>query len=228
MFEAVRRFFARLGSSARTELVPAPMFKEALQSAFSTRLLSHGFEYQKDLKWVRSVNAPMRELIELYALKGASFAPRWGFSLDFVPHVASGRVRWHRTAKSAELDLIWDPLDFAGAEGWTVSRICAPSDVPSQVREYARKVCDAALSDVERATEVAALPALYREWAGRRSVRFSFLNYQQAAIGEAFVLARLGLPGALECLRAGMARFDLEPQVTKELEKRLAAVDVGA
>src|SRR5207249_9995879 len=34
-------------------------------------------------------------------------------SLTFVPHVRNGHLRWHRTLKSAQFDVIDDPLDLA-------------------------------------------------------------------------------------------------------------------
>lgn len=45
-------------------------------------------------------------------MKGASYVPIWGISLDFVPHVAGNRLAWHRTDKSARMDLVYDPVDF--------------------------------------------------------------------------------------------------------------------
>lgn len=38
--------------------------------------------------------------------------PRWGTSLDFVPHVRGEAVRFHRTNKGAVIDVLFDPIDF--------------------------------------------------------------------------------------------------------------------
>jgi hypothetical protein len=209
------------GSTDGAPLLPAPIFKKALRAALGHELLPLGFEQAKDLKWVRSAKGPIREIVELYSLKGASVAPCWGLSLDFVPHVAGGRVRWHRTAKSSMLDLVWDPLDFAGLTGWTLSRFTAAAELPQVTKAFAGKVCRAALADLARAAQVSDLPTLYREWAARPCVRFSALNYHQATLGEAFVLAKLGLPGAIEVLREGAARFSFDDATMQELLKRL-------
>jgi len=129
MFDRIKKVFGwRLGFGV-TELVPSAAFNEALRAAFDSKLGGHGFEAEKGLKWVRSAKPEIRDVIELYSVKGAAAAARWGVSLDFVPHVAAKRVRWHRTAKSAALDLVWDPLDFDGVDGWTQSRLVAMSDL---------------------------------------------------------------------------------------------------
>jgi hypothetical protein len=62
-------------------------------------------------KWVRA-RPPIRDLIEVVAMKGASLIPRWGISLDFVPHVQGDAIRWHRSDKSAIADIVYDPVDF--------------------------------------------------------------------------------------------------------------------
>jgi hypothetical protein len=217
MFDRIKHALGWRTSSEPGDLLPVAVVNEALRSAFAHELLPHGFEHVKPLKWVRSAKPAMRDVVELYSLKGASIAPRWGLSLDFVPHVAAGRVRWHRTVKSAMLDLVWDPLDFAGLAGWTQSRFLVPSELPRLTRLFATKVCRSALADLARAEQVSDLPALYREWAARPAVRFKMQNYQQAALGEAFVHRRLGLPGSLECLLEGASRFDFDADTRRQL-----------
>jgi hypothetical protein len=223
MFDRIKTALGWCTSPARVELLPAAVFNEALLSAFTHVLRAQDFEHVKPLKWVRSAKPAIRDLIELYSLKGASIAPRWGFSLDFVPHVAAGRVRWHRTVKSSMLDLVWDPLDFAGLDGWTQSRFVEPPELPQITQLFAAKVCRAALADLARAKQVSDLPALYREWAARPAVRFKMQNYHQATLGEAFVRQRLGLPGALQCLQEGAARGDFDDEAKRQLTLLLEA-----
>jgi hypothetical protein len=199
MFDRIKRALGWLNSSESTDLLPAAVFKDALRSAFAHELLPQGFEQVKTLKWVRSAKPAIRDVIELYSLKGASIAPRWGFSLDFVPHVAAGQVRWHRTAKSSMLDLVWDPIDFAGGDGWTLSRFTAPAALPRLTQRLAVKVCRAALADLARAEQVSHLPALYREWAARPAVRFDMQNYTScgaARVRGAAIVAARGQPAS--------------------------------
>jgi hypothetical protein len=223
MFERLKRVFSSHGSAEPADFVPAPVFNDALRSAFDNELLHQGFERVGPLKWVRSAKPAIRELVVLYTLKSLSTAPSWGFSLDFVPHVDAGRVRWHRTAKSSMLDLVWDPLDFAGVDGWTQSRFVVLSELPRLVQRFAEKVCRTALEDLAKAQQVSDLPLLFREWAARPVVRFSIKNYKQAPLAEAFVLQRLGLPGALDILHDAAARFDSIGDTKQRLEKLLRA-----
>jgi hypothetical protein len=60
-------------------------------------------------RWIDGSKPPARKLFEFQLLKGASLKACWGFSLDFVPHV-SGNIRWHRSDKTARLDVIIDPV----------------------------------------------------------------------------------------------------------------------
>ncbi len=72
------------------------------------RLLPLGFVEQKPLHWVCSTRAPVRLLFCYEKLKGGVVAPCWGYSLDFVPHLAGGKVKWHKTEKSAMFDAFVD------------------------------------------------------------------------------------------------------------------------
>jgi hypothetical protein len=47
-------------------------------------------------RWVDGSQPPARRMFELQLLKGAGIKACWGFSLDFVPHISAGWVRWHR------------------------------------------------------------------------------------------------------------------------------------
>ncbi len=60
-------------------------------------------------RWIDGSTAPSRRLFELTLLKGAGMMACWGFSLDFVPHISAGRIRWHRSNKTARLDVLVCP-----------------------------------------------------------------------------------------------------------------------
>lgn len=113
---------------------PDEEFNQALARTLGSELATHGFEAVAPRRWAPSTRAPIRDLIELQALKGASYCPMWGFSLDFVPHLtSSGDVRWHRTAKSARFDLVYRAMDYvparAEARDWSVSTLATPEEL---------------------------------------------------------------------------------------------------
>lgn len=74
---------------------------------FNEALLELGFERASHKLWVRRDLAPICHIssLERYGSTGWGIAANFGLSLDFVPHVAAGTVKWHRTAKSARYDL---------------------------------------------------------------------------------------------------------------------------
>lgn len=90
------------------ERTAATLIDEIFEAIFGVELSKHGFKYANHRKWVRSHKDEIRELFLIQALKGANYSPVWGFSLDFVPHCSGKKILWHRTPKSARLDLRYD------------------------------------------------------------------------------------------------------------------------
>lgn len=74
----------------------------------ATLLGADRFAEVKPLQWVDSNDAPVRRVFAYAQLKGGVIAPRWGYSFDFVPHLAAGKMQWHRTEKSAIFDAFID------------------------------------------------------------------------------------------------------------------------
>ena len=89
-------------SAEQRDAVIAPVLREHLQPLGLTELTPR--------RWIDGSKPPVRRLFELQLLKGASLKACWGFSLDFVPHVSGGVVRWHRSDKAAMIDVIVDPV----------------------------------------------------------------------------------------------------------------------
>lgn len=66
-----------------------------------------GLTHQSGLQWVSegSDEDGIRRLFRVHdAGAGRPFSANWGYSFDFVPHVSSDKVQWHRTFKSARRD----------------------------------------------------------------------------------------------------------------------------
>jgi len=104
-------FIKALGTKMSFEPVSISEIHSIVSPIVDSLLEKEGFECTSDLKWVRCQNEPIRQIFELFRWKGGMVAPRISISLDFVPHVSGSSVKWHRTTKSAQPDLILDTYD---------------------------------------------------------------------------------------------------------------------
>jgi len=192
-----------------------------------------GFECVGPLKWVRSTDAPIRQVFCLLYLKTKAW-PFWGLSLDFVPHVSGRDLKWHRTPKSARLDLCFQ------AEGWELAIPCtylqgsedrttvsktlqdiylhSSESVADHIRNRAAHVIPKAVSEARevwsRVQSIADLPAAFewiRDYLSSRP-GLGFYNFTQHPIAYAFALAINGrsAEGQQELNRyiAGSRRLD--------------------
>src|SRR5260370_14023875 len=118
-----------------SDFIPAREMDGIFANTFGTALSLCGFDQINRRKWVRSSRTPIRELFRITAMKGASFSPVWGFSLDFVPHFSGSTIRWHRSNKSAIFDLCYDPIDYTrSVHEWSI--------LSSKGRKAAREQAD--------------------------------------------------------------------------------------
>ena len=68
-----------------------------------------GFEAAKPGMLVRAVDHDIAHLLKLRPLKGAAYEVCFGVSLSYVPYPYVPKLKWHRTMKSANLDLFEAP-----------------------------------------------------------------------------------------------------------------------
>ena len=97
-----------LGVMRELELLTIAEVHELVSGAVDAGLASRSFQSLKPLQWIDSSSTPIRRIFEYWQLKGGVVAPRWGYSFDFVPHLSGGKLKWHRTEKSALLDVFID------------------------------------------------------------------------------------------------------------------------
>jgi len=179
--------------------------------SFGAALIANGFVQADHRKWVRSQKLPIRDVFCLTAMKGASYAPCWGFSLDFVPHLSGSSIRWHGTVKAAMCDLCYDPIDYTNnVEEWTVSGLFGRDAAKSRAEHLARKSLKLALPWFASVNEIQDLRRQF-ELAKERSesaVRFGFYNYLQHPLAYAFVLAQVGQLSKAEAELKKYSKFD--------------------
>jgi hypothetical protein len=209
--------------------IPIEEFNLAVARTLGSALAEHGFEPVAPRRWVRSRHDSIRDLLELHALKGTVYSPSWGFSLDFVPHVTSGRdTKWHRTPKSARFDLIYSPSDYAASASqrldWNISPVATRAELEEDLGRVTRMVIAQALPYWERVRAVEDLPGLYRE---HRSLSPSFANFTQQVLASAFLLARFGeAADARRELAEYIQLNDVPPATAQRLEELLAQAAV--
>jgi len=168
---------------------------ETLDATFGSQLRADGFQLAKPRMWVRARTPDITDLFQIQAIKGAMLTPRWGWSLTFVPHVRNGRLRWHRTLKSAHFDVIDDPLDLALPES-VPSLLLHTRRGENALLAQARTLCPFAVAQADRfwqrAQAITDLRKVLFELKARKNVRFDFYNYVAHPVSLAFSLARLG------------------------------------
>ena len=154
-----------------------------------------GFEVQGPLSWLRSADAPIRQVFRLAQWKGGALAPSWGVSLDFVPHLCGNDFKWHRTAKSARPDLTFDVRDRA----FDISYHYGPETIAKCAPDILRAAIPKAESFWNAARSITDLPGAFERVRQHLSTGgLGFYNYTQHPLAYAFVLAMNGKPDAAE------------------------------
>jgi hypothetical protein len=96
---------------SRWELVPAAKIYEI----FAMVVKVPGFQSIAKGILARQITSDIVHVIKLEHYKGAFYGFRWGVSLTYLPHTWDGGLRWHRTLKTARLDLFDQFFDLPPA-----------------------------------------------------------------------------------------------------------------
>ena len=196
---------------------------DAVFGTFDPVLTAAGFVWATDLKWVRSVDADIRHVVEAYAGRHGARVPRWGVSLDFVPHVVGSAVRWHRTPKTARIDLGYEPhnfedeWDFEG-QNWVVWPNLGHPTPAERAGSIAQQFGETALRWLDQIDGLSSLPAAFEREEAREGGQFSFDNYVQYRLAYAFTLARLGLA---DRAHAEFARWVAGTNIAVDVQSKL-------
>lgn len=203
------------------EIVRIDHIHEIVSPTVESLLQPLGFEVQGPLSWLRSVDAPIRQMFCLKQWKGAALAPSWALSLDFVPHLSGNDFKWHRTAKSARADLTFDVRNRA----FDISYSYGPETITSSAPTILRAAIPQAEVFWHEARSIADLPAAFERVRQHLSTGgLGFYNYTQHPLAYAFVLAMNGQPDAAE---QEFQRYS--PTLSDAARKKLRAlfVEVG-
>jgi hypothetical protein len=191
--------------------------------AFDPGLSAASFAWVGDLKWVRSVDADIRHVVEAYPGRRGARVPRWGVSLDFVPHVVGSAIRWHRTPKTARIDLGYEPhnfqdeWDFEG-QNWVIWPNLGHPTPAERAGSIAQQFGGTALPWLDQIDGLSSLPAAFEREEAREGGQFGFDNYVQYRLAYAFTLARLGLVDRAE---AEFAHWAARTGITVGVQSKL-------
>jgi len=227
LVDVLRRFRRPPSSAAATpELDPpkgAPLSaaeRDAIVvSVVAPRLKPLGFVEVAPRFWVDGSAAPARRVFEIGLLKGASMIARWGFSLDFAPHLSRRRIAWRRSNRAAQLDVCLDSgrdraSFFYGAEWWS--------------RDMGR-LADTAIGQAQetwqRGSTWPGMFDLARE-IREREINSMFVGFRtQLPLAVMFLTAKVGdLAQARAELDAYVRERELPDAVAAKLAKRLDEV----
>ena len=184
-----------------------------------------GFEpLPRGRRWVRA-RPPLRDIFEVAPAKGTSLLSHWGVSLDFVPHVQGKSVGWHRTNKSARMDILCGPRDlFEDSRAWEIQAFQGETGVQ---RDAARILPRAVALALEWFATFSASNLLERIEQHRSAERpanaLKFENRTQQPLAYAFLLARAGrMDEAVAVLDRATTQF-VAPSAAEQLRELLRA-----
>jgi hypothetical protein len=208
----------------RFDLVSAADIDRIIESKFSPSISDLGFVYVSRRKWVRSRAPGIRDLVVIQALKSANYYPIIGFSLDYVPHISGNSMRWHRTEKSAQFDLKFDPLDIevpgtVGFDQWMIHNIRGKSVARQTAKDVGRLVAGEIRTTLDEVENNGDLCEAFEAQIARETVRFSFFNYTHQPLAYAFTLLRAGNIAKAELM------FDRWNKMMKERTDAVNAIE---
>lgn len=197
------------------EIVTLNKIQEILDPIISQYLARHNFIEQEKLQWIRSDDAPIRQLFAFRQWKGGAVAPAWGLSLDFVPHLSGNTLKWHRTPKSALFDLTIDARD----RDLDISYIGGEQIIVDRAEHVVSKAVLHAIQFWDRYRTIQSLPCAVDEMRSYLTTcGLGFHNYSQAPIAAAFILA---LNGRKEEATAEINAFYNRQQMNQKARDRL-------
>jgi len=142
-------------------------------------------------RWIDGSRPPVRRLFELRLLKGAAITPWWGFSLDFVPHISGGALRWHRSDRTAMLDVIINPAGIVQP-----SFLYGARRLTDDLRELLAEIVPAIERTWLRGSTDASMLEIIHDLKEHGGNCYHYENYTQLPLAHAFLTAKIGDVGS--------------------------------
>lgn len=173
------------------ELMAAETFNGKIDRHFGSALCEIGFEKIKENKWVKDLETGIRKVVTMMHWKGAVSTPRWGYSLDYVPHFDNSykNIYWHRTNKSAMIDVFPIYFDFFK---YSFSRFSTPDEHSKKLKELMPEIIYDINEFYSSGCEMQDLVSILEKCHSSRSSGLDFWNWTQLPLAYAFVLNKSG------------------------------------
>jgi|SRR6266850_1424840 len=176
------------------EPCPPRIVHKLIEEIFDDFLLKDGFEKVKPLKYVRS---RLKEMHDVIKFKGehVGLLFTWGLSLRFVPHITMGvgEIRWHRTPKSAKMDLIYSGFHRDGNDlGFRIRTTHGKDGLRNDAVTTRVHLLPKALQFFNTVKYFSDLEALFQHEGFHNEWGWKLSNHPQVALAYAFYLAKNG------------------------------------
>src|SRR5207244_4395149 len=112
----------------------------------------------------------------------------WGLSLDYVPRMTGATISWHRTNKSASVDLSYSPKDGEAdrtTQVWTMRGIDGEEALNADARRLLRWGIPKALAFFDTVTNVRDLGALFEGKVRDKTSNWLYANLTYAPLAYA-------------------------------------------
>ncbi len=175
------------------ELTSPALIDSVLAEIFDAPLSSAGFKRVRPRFHVRTRLPEMNDVIEFHR-GNLDLAFVWGPSLNFVPHVTNGveNVRWHRTPKSAAIDLHYSGFGKNPETGWSIQTTQGEQTLLQSAQLTRAKMLPKALAYFESIRLFSDLGAKFREAAIPNDWGWSLETSHQVHLAYSFYLAKSG------------------------------------
>lgn len=218
----MQRFTFR--SQPPSDFLSNDVFYAPIQACLGERLAARGFVSPQPGRWVLQEAHLLRPMLEIRHYKGKVSAPVWGFALSYVPHFnnAFTKLFWHRTVKSARLDIF--PFDELGGNEWDIPRLTTPEQHAERAPEVLGRATDEAQAYFSSVSAPRDLLPRFERLATARTRGLGYWNYTNIPLAHAFTL---GLSGSADegrrLLDAYLERHGISGPVVADLNRRYEA-----
>jgi hypothetical protein len=175
------------------DLCPPALIDKILAKTYDAPLSRVGFKNIRPRFYVRARLPEMNDVIEFYRNR-FDLILVWGPSLNFVPHITGGveNVRWHRTPKSARIDLRYSGFDRHSRIEWSIQTTQGDQTLSRSAQLTLVEILPKALAYFESVRVFSDLSAKFREAALPNQWGWTLEMRCQEHLAYCFYLAKSG------------------------------------